>query len=139
MKGHFWWEWSKTGTFAQRIMDEKDFLDALTTATSKAWRRQRGQPPNVISYFVIQDIAAIFEWCTESPATRRVDRDTHEEGGGFHKFAAAIWPVVFRQGDDGLSAAIKKFAKYRKHEAPALIANIRMRNPSWKVFESPKG
>jgi hypothetical protein len=138
MKGHHLWRWSKTKRFVQRIVEEKDFLDALTVAASEAWRRKRGQPPNIISYLVIKDIAAIFEWCTELPATRQVDRATRQEGGGFHLFAAAIWPVVFGQGDDGLSAAIKKFAKYRNREGRALMANIKIRHPEWKVFEAPK-
>jgi hypothetical protein len=125
MKDHYWWQWSKTKRFVQRIEEEKGFLDALTVATSQAWRRKRGQPPNIISYLVIKDIAAIFEWSTKSPAKRRVDRVTHKEGGDFYKFAAAIWPVVFGQGDDGLLAAIKKFAKYRNREGRALMANIK--------------
>jgi hypothetical protein len=72
------------------------------------------------------------------PATRRVDRVTHQEGGDFYKFADAIWPVVFGQGDDGLSAAIKKFAAYQNREGRALMANIKMRHPEWKVFAAPK-
>ena len=138
MKGHYWWEWSRSKKFVQHIMEEKDFLDALIVATSEAWSRKRGHPPNIISYLVIKDIAAIFEWCTKSPATRRVDRLTHQEGGDFYKFAAAIWPVVFGQGDDGLLAAIKKFAKYRNREGRPLMAHMKMRNPEWKVFEEPK-
>jgi hypothetical protein len=138
MKDHYWWQWSKTKRFVQRIEEEKDFLDALTVAISQAWRRKRGQPPNIISYLVIKDIAAIFEWCTKSPATRRIHRVTQKEGGDFYKFSAAIWPVVFGQGDDGLLAAIKKFAKYRNREGRALMANIKMRHPEWRVFEAPK-
>jgi hypothetical protein len=92
------------------------------------------QPPTVIAYLVIKDVAAIFEWCTGLEATRQVDRISHEETGPFYRFAAAIWPIVFGKGDDGLPAAIRRFATYRKREGRALMANMAMRNPAWRLF-----
>jgi hypothetical protein len=90
----------------------------------------------VITYLVIKDIAAIFEWYSGLKATRRVNRVSKGETGPFYRFAAALWPVIFGKGDDRLPAAIKKFAAYREREGRALIANIAMRHREWRIFEN---
>jgi hypothetical protein len=85
----------------------------------------------------MKDIAAIFEWLTNIEATRQVDRISGVGAGPFWQFAAAIWPVVFGEADDGLPAAMKNWSSYRKRygERSALIANIAMRHPTWGIFE----
>jgi hypothetical protein len=57
----------------------------------------------------MMDIAAVFEYLTDTEAVRQVDRNTHDEKGPFRDFAGAIWSVLFTS-DDGLSAALKNWA-----------------------------
>jgi hypothetical protein len=130
-----WWRITETRRLVVRIADERKFLSALTVAAASTWKAGQKRPATVIAYLIVKDIAAIFEWCTGLEATRQVDRISHEETGPFYPFAAAIWPVIFGKGDDGLPAAIKNFAKHRDREGRALIANIALRNPTWKLFE----
>jgi len=138
MRRHHRRETSEMLGMIQRIKEERDFLTELIAAAPAVWKlRGRGRPRNIQAYLVIKDAAAIFEWLTKKEATRQVNSLTHEETGPFWKFLAAIWPVVFGQGDDGLPAAIKKWAEYREkyREGCALIANINFRRPTWKLFE----
>jgi hypothetical protein len=121
----------------KRIEDEGRFLTPLAEAALQTWKRGPGQPRNIRAYLVMKDIAAIFEWLTNIEATRQVDRISGVEAGPFWQFAAAIWPVVFGEADDGLPAAMKNWSSYRKRygERSALIANIAMRHPTWGIFE----
>ncbi len=127
-----------------RLVDERDFLRKLADAAPKALgSAKRGQPRNVVAYLVMLDVAAIFEWLTETEATRKRDATGGaygEEGvdaNPFWNFAAALWPVIFQNGDTGLQAAIKNWAynvkKYR--DRSALIANIAMSHPEWRLFD----
>jgi hypothetical protein len=129
--------WAEIGKLIQRIEEEVSFLDKLAEGAARTWDYGRGQPPNITANLVVQDSAAIFEWLTNTEATREVDRDSGAEIGPFQEFLAAIWPVVFRSGDDGLPAAMKNWASLRRErgEKSALIANIAMRNPTWGIFE----
>jgi hypothetical protein len=127
-------EWAETKSFVERLKEETKFLTALAAATA-ACKPSRKRPSTVKSYLVIQDIAAIFEWCSGVEATRRVNNENNEEYGPFYEFAAALWPVIFGKGDDGLPAAIKNFASYRERGGRALIANMAIRHPEWRLFE----
>jgi hypothetical protein len=42
--------------------------------------------------------------------------------------------VVFGNGDDGSSSAMKNWAP-NKNEGSALIANIALHHPTWGIFE----
>jgi hypothetical protein len=98
---------------------------------------RRGRPRNILTYLVMMDIAAVFEYLTDTAATRQVDRSTHEETGPFREFAGAIWSIVIGS-DDGLSAALKNWAEGKKRHAECspLIVNIAMRHPEWGLFPS---
>jgi len=129
--------WNETSELIRRIEEEISFLDKLAEGAGRTWDYGRGQPRNITANLVVQDAAAIFEWLTKTEATREVDRVCGAEIGPFQQFLAAIWPVVFGSGDDGLPAAMKSWASLRrKHgEKSPLIANIAMRNPTWGIFE----
>jgi hypothetical protein len=129
--------WSENGRLIQRIKEEFGFLDKLAEGATRTWNYGRGQPRNITAYFVVQDAAAIFEWLTNTEATRVADRDSGAEIGPFQEFLAAIWPVVFREGDDGLPAAMRNWASLsKKHgEKSAVMANMAMRHPTWGIFE----
>jgi hypothetical protein len=105
---------------------------------SEIWKPGRGQPPNIAAYLVLQDAAEIFEWLTGVRATREVDRDDKTETGPFFQFASILWPVIFRKGTEGLPAAMKNWAAWRKeyNERSALIVNISARRPRWGLFKS---
>jgi hypothetical protein len=117
------------------IREENSFLTKLAAAAPTAWKQGRGRPVNMTAHLVIRDAASIFEWLAKMEATRQVSRVTHQETGPFWRFLAGIWPVVFGKGDDGLSAALKNWAKYRKRERSALVPNIAFRHPEWRLFE----
>jgi hypothetical protein len=95
-----------------------------------------GRVRNDVPYVVLLDIAAIFKWATGKKATRQVGRGTREDCGAFHQFAAAIWPVVFGKGDDGLSSALQSWAADRTtyRDTSALILNIALRRPTWDIL-----
>jgi hypothetical protein len=121
-----------------RLSQEVDYLAKLGAITlPKHWHVSRGHPRNIPAYQVLQDAAAIFEWLTDTRATRVVDRIKGIETGPFFRFASILWPVVFKKGVAGLSAAIKNWAAYRSkyRERSALIVNIAMRYPTWGVFD----
>jgi hypothetical protein len=117
------------------IREENSFLTKLAAAAPTAWKQGRGRPVNMMAHLVIRDAASIFEWLTKTEATRQVNRSTHQETGPFCTFLAGIWPVVFGKGDDGLPAALKKWAEYRGRESSALVANIAFRHPEWRLFD----
>ncbi len=97
----------------------------------------RGQPRNILSYLIMMDLAAIYEWLVDADASRRVDRITHEEAGPFREFAGALWSVVFHS-DDRLSAALKNWAEARKKygESSPVMFNMDLRHPEWGLFGS---
>jgi hypothetical protein len=58
-----------------RLSQEIDYLEMLgAIRPTELLEVSRGQPRNIIAYKVLQDAAAIFEWLTETQATREVDR-----------------------------------------------------------------
>lgn len=129
----------KYGHFNQKLVDHRDFLNHLQMAVEslqKRLKRGPGQPRNMVAYLVLLDIAAIFSWLTRLEPNREVDRMTGDEKGAFYNFAAALWPPVFASGLDGLSAAMKNWSAGRRTyaDASAIIANIDLRYPSWRVF-----
>jgi hypothetical protein len=114
-----------------------DYLAKLSAINPKYRTVSRGQPRNIAAYQVLQDAAAIFEWLTDTRATREVDRIEAIDTGPFFRFASVLWPVIFRKGVAGLPAAMKNWAAWRSKydEQSALIANIALRYPAWGVFE----
>jgi hypothetical protein len=125
----------------KRFEEERAFLTELKSgaaASAKHWKRGQGQPQNVVASLVIRDIAAFFEWLTGHKATRQVSRANGRPTGAFYDFAAALWPTVFGQGDDGLQAAIKKLSAAKKNKVKGttspVLFNIAARNPKWRIF-----
>jgi hypothetical protein len=124
---------------ARNVRQELDHLRHGAVAARNAagvWKRKKGQPRNTPGYLILQDLAAMFEWLTGTPATRRVDRIEGADSGPFSEFAAAVWPVVFGS-DDGLSNQTKRWAagRSRYSESSALIANLALRYPEWGLFD----
>jgi hypothetical protein len=123
----------------QRLAEEHDFLKRLVAVTPRALGRpKRGHPRNLIADLILCDAAAIFSWLTEIEPTRKVDREGRYskdsyEYGPFWDFAGALWPVIFEKSDDGLQAAIRRWADAVDFKSP-LIANINMRHPLWRLF-----
>jgi hypothetical protein len=97
------------------------------------FKRSVDQRQNIPAYRTMLDIAAIFEWLTNTKAIRRVERGTDS----FGDFSRSIWPVIFEKGDDGLESALKNWAKGTRDygDGSALIVNIAWRYPTWGVFE----
>jgi hypothetical protein len=119
-----------------RLGQGRDFIATIAVAAGKPlWGPSRGQPRNIPAYLVTQDLAALYEYLTRKEATRIVNRTSHAECGPFYDFAAATWPVLFGQGDDGLAAAIRNWSPWRHREKSPVIVNIGLRHPEWGVFE----
>jgi hypothetical protein len=120
----------------RRLDQGCDFIATIAVAAGNPLSRpSRGQPRNILAYLVIRDLAAIYEHLTQKEATRIVDRTSYAECGPFYDFAAAIWPVVFGQGDHGLAAAIRNWAPWWHREKSPVIANIDLRHPEWGIFK----
>jgi len=137
-RGHYL---SKTEYERQRKRLEKvsQFIADLDTIKPEVfWPLKGPRPPTITAYLVLQDAASIFEWLTETKATREVDRDSHSEQiSPFFRFASILWPVVFGKGTTRLPSAIQNWAAWRKKfgERSALITNIALRHPTWGIFE----
>jgi hypothetical protein len=130
-----------TAATMRRLKQEDDFLRKLTTATLRLSEedeeRKRGHPRNIPAYLVMLDLAAIFEWLTDSKATRVVDRTDHTETGPFWRFAESVWSVAFGT-TRGLKAAMKNWAEARElyHEHSSFLLNLPLRRPEWGIFGS---
>jgi hypothetical protein len=122
----------------RKIEDHREFIHKLIksiTDAEKQFVSKPGRPRHNLAYFALMDIVAIFEWVTLRKAARRVDRIQGVETGPLYLFACSIWPTIFANGDDGLPATMKKWAKFRHAERSALIANMDLRHRSWRVFD----
>ena len=117
-----------------------DRLSAAVTATAVEWGSPRPRRGSAIHYLILKDLAAIFEFATEQWSGRRVHTDAHvdagQDYGPFWHFANTIWPMVFGS-TNGLSYAVKFWAKARERhgEGSAVIANMDLRHPEWRIFE----
>jgi hypothetical protein len=124
--------------YNKTIDEQRSFLSELTIGALSLegkLKRSPGQPRNTASYLVLLDIARVFEWLTDVAASRRIDPVKGKDTGPFYKFASSIWPPVFASAEDGLSAAMKNWASGRQFDSSALMANIDLRQPSWRVFD----
>jgi hypothetical protein len=120
------------------LKDRRKFLgdiEAIAVDLAGAFKRSIDQRRNIPAYRVMLDIQAIFEWLTKTKATRRVEYGSRDV---FGDFVRSIWPVVFEKGDDGVDSALKNWAKWTKDygDASALIANIDLSHPEWRVFKA---
>jgi len=122
-----------------RLREESEFLAKLAAIAPDKYYPQFGskRPRNVPAYLVLRDMAAIYEWLTNRPAARGVDRTTGEESGPFFRFVSILWPVVFGEGTAGLPSAIRNWAQARKQfrEPSPVLFNMAMRHPTWGIFE----
>jgi hypothetical protein len=116
---------------SKQLKETPDFLLKLSAIAPK-----KPSPRKLTPYFILLDTAAIFEWYSGTEATREVSRDGGKEIGDFYRFARFLWQIVFGNGD-GLPAAMKNWAKYRKQfgERSVLITNIALRYPTWRVYD----
>jgi len=118
-----------------RFETELEYLRDLITAIENISRpRRRGRPRNRVARRVILDLAAIFEYLTDTKATRQVDSVSHEESGPFQHFAAAVWPVIFGS-DDGLAAALRNWDETRAKVYSPVVYEMDLRNPEWGLFD----
>ena len=134
-------EWSNSAVakfpkVKQQLGMVHNFLSRLNSAGPSQTPELRAH--NFAAYFVLMDIAGIFEWLTDTEATRQVDRagkGGKGDIGPFWDFAKVIWPLVFHNGTYGLSAAMKNWASARSEygEQSSLILNIRLRHPCWRL------
>jgi hypothetical protein len=110
-------------------------LTAAARAAAETQVPRRGPARDDVPYLILNDLAEIFKWAAGAEPTRRVDRITNEDSGPFHRFAAAVWPVIFGS-DDGLSSALKIWAadgKMYRERSPVLL-NLDLRHPEWGIF-----
>ena len=105
-------------------------------AAEPTWKPGKGQPRNDNAQLVLQDLAALFEYVTGLRASRLVDRDTREESGHFLNFARAVWPVVFGNGDFGLSSQHREWADDGS-KSSMVISGIALRRPEWGITSTP--
>lgn len=122
-----------------RLGQEVDYLDKIGAIRPNRFFEgliSRGQPSKLAPYFILRDAAAIFEWLTDTMATRQVDRIRGTETGPFFRFASILWRVVYAKGGAGLPAAMKNWAAARSkyNEEYPLMAFIAMRHPTWGVL-----
>jgi hypothetical protein len=115
----------------QRIAEMVNLLKNLGKAADQTWKYKQGRPRNSAADLVLMDIVAIFEWLTDAEVTRASDERIDAETDPFWCFAAAIWPVVFGDGERGLYSAIKKWSENQHGDESALMFNINMRHPEW--------
>jgi hypothetical protein len=110
-------------------------LAAAARAAAETHAPRRGPARDDVPYLIVNDLAEIFEWAAGTEPTRRVDRNTKEDSGPFHWFAAAVWPVIFGS-DDGLSSALKNWAADRRRyrERSPVLLNLELRHPEWGIF-----
>jgi hypothetical protein len=116
-----------------------EFLQRLAEISpSQFWQLRPGQPPNLVAYLVLLDAADIFQWYAGKKPTRSVDRISGTETGPFFRFASVLWPVVFGAEAMGLSTAIRNWAHAKKKykERSALMANVDLRHPEWRIFDA---
>ena len=90
-------------------------------------------PPNRTAYLVMLDFAEIFKCVSGLTATRITIAGTEGEGqntGPFFVFMSAVWPIIFGNGDAGLSAALRQWATNHRAtgDRSAFIANLRTNN-----------
>jgi hypothetical protein len=108
------------------------FLHEIDDAVSRISKSRR----YAVTYLTLLDVGGIFEWLTGARATRIINPDTGKDVSPFSRFAAALWPSIFGEGDKGLPSAIRRLAEgSAKHgDVSPLLANISFRRPRWKIF-----
>jgi hypothetical protein len=115
----------------QRITETVDLLNNLGKAADQTWKYNSGRPRNTAGDLVLMDIIAIFEWLTDTEVTRPSDQKIDAETDAFWRFATAIWPVVFGDGERGLYSSIKNWSQNQHGDESVLMFNINMRHPEW--------
>jgi hypothetical protein len=98
-------------------------------AAASEVRPRRGHPMNNFSYWVLLDIAAMYEWLTGDKPSRITDLATERGGGPFYELCQAIWPLAHKKTPGGLVNTVKKWATAQPifEEKSALITNFILR------------
>jgi hypothetical protein len=125
----------------EQLTRARRWLPELADAYGPRQRQasSRGRPRNAVSYLVMLDLEAIFEFATGTTAERRVHGKDHPDYGGeygpFWDFARTSWAVIFGSAT-GLPAAMKSWATARSEfgERSPLIANMALRHSEWRIF-----
>ena len=122
----------------KRRIDEWHYLTAMIAASAAQPQSSpgRGRPRNEVAVWVLMDLAALFEHVTGRRAARRVPRtgeDAHRESGQFLEFARAVWPVIFRNGDEGLLSQLREWADHGSKPS-ILMRVIDLSRPEWGVI-----
>jgi hypothetical protein len=122
----------------KRRVDEWRSLTAVIAAAAAqpVWKPNEAHPRNIVAQLVLQDLAALFEYFARRPARRVVDRHTHKERGPFLDFARAVWPVVFVNGDFGLSSQLRVWADDGSTKS-MVINRIARWHPEWGIMSTP--
>jgi hypothetical protein len=115
-------------------------LSAAATGTAVGWGSPRLRHDSAIRNLILKDLAAIFEFATEQWSARRVRTDAYPDAGQdygpFWDFVSGVWPMIFGS-TKGLKYAVKFWASARaeRGEGSAVIANMDLRHPEWRIFE----
>jgi len=126
----------------QRQNDGLEWLGDLAV-TFEHWVEQGvtvGRPKGMISYRILLDLGAVYQFVTGEAPTRQVRGGDHPERGKdygpFWDFASAGWHAIFGNGA-GLSYAMKEFAagQAQFHDYSPIIANLGLRHPGWGIFD----
>jgi hypothetical protein len=127
--------------FKQRIaqVEEEIELIAKLALLNPPKIDKRGQK-KVREYLILKDAATIFRWFTGEEASRETSRKSGEPINDFWKFVSTLWPILFPDtGIEGLQAQVKNWVEwadqYNEGRYSALIANIKLRHPEWRVLE----
>jgi hypothetical protein len=99
-----------------------------------------GRPKRGISYRILLDLGAVYQFVTGERPSRQVRGGDHpdrgKDYGPFWDFASIVWHAIFGNGA-GLSYAMKDFAAGRAQfrDYSPIIANMGLRHPEWGIFD----
>jgi hypothetical protein len=119
-----------------RIVEHQVFLRELESAAKaieRGFTAVTDQRRNLLSYLLLLDMAAIFEWLAGRPARRGSNDRPHP----FNQFVRELWRVIFGQ-THGMEAALKNWAtgtnKFK--DRSAVIFNVSLRHPDWRLSKT---
>ncbi len=125
------WRRSDIDKVTDEVFQALTLLSAFELSIAQSIKPKAGRPRNDFGYLVVLDLAAIFEWYTETDATRQVDRDNGREIGPFRKFVESAWSEVIEPKRNTLEASFKKWAANK-----AIEKSKKSHKPSSKLHEA---
>jgi hypothetical protein len=118
-------------------------LVGRAAAAAQRLKARRGRPNTIIAYLVMLDLAAIYEFLTGSPPTRRVRSDVYDDDSGaeygpFYTFVEAVWSRIagLIEHPPSPKTLVRDWAEYRRqyNESSTIIANLHLRRPEWGLL-----